>query len=69
MRATIDVQRRVSRATKKIVEDPPLLRRYTSPCGVSFETPGEAIIDHRLPTCRRCGSREWDIDERPWGGS
>lgn len=67
MRATVAIRPMVSRSKARIVTEAPVIRRYTSPCGVTFEAPEEAHPDRVMPQCIRCGSHRWAIVERPWG--
>lgn len=55
------------KSQKKITKPPPVIRRYTSPCGVSFEAPTDAVEDRILPSCSICGSHEWVTTDRRWG--
>jgi len=68
MRATPFIRPMVASRHRAVLDEPAVLRRYTSPCGVTFEAPEVARRELAPPACFRCGSREWEIAERPWGG-
>jgi hypothetical protein len=54
--------------TKRAEAPKCVLRRYTSPCGLTFEAPVERDTIELPGACTRCGSAEWTIADRSWGG-